>query len=83
MPERLEAYIKTSDAGKIRELKKTNRAEEMFAEMSIESRALKGCLKKSYNAQSERKTVEHLVKEEQLSNRKACKLIGFPNHLSV
>jgi len=43
--------MEASDVAKMRELEKKNtELKKMFAEMSIENRALKNCWKKSYNA---------------------------------
>jgi putative transposase len=49
----------------------------MFAEMSLENRALKNLIEKALTPQKKREAILHLTAEGHLSNRKACKLMGI------
>ena len=70
--------MEASDVSRLRELERENaELKKMFAEMSLENRAMKNLIEKSCNAQVKRGSCWFLVKEEQLSNRKACELIGI------
>ena len=69
--------MESSDVAKMKELERENsELKKMFAELSIENRAMKS-RKKVVTPESKREAVLHLVSDGQLSNRKACMLIGI------
>lgn len=71
--------MEVSDVGKMCDWEEENaELKKMFAEMSLEYRALKNLIEKKVMAPREKsESVSYLTTEEQLSNRKACKLMNI------
>ena len=71
--------MEVSDIRRLRELKDENRRlKQMYADLSLENRALKDVIKKSSKPAAKRELVTVLQTEHGLSKRQACAAIGLP-----
>ena len=70
--------MEPSDAAKLRELEaEDNKLKKLLAEAHLDIHALKSVLSKALAPQAKREAVKKMVEEHQLSERRACSLVGL------